>query len=122
MRVHHEFVTDMPPQLQRGVIYVSIPHTTVLHLCACGCGHEVATPLSPNDWSLTFDGESISLDPSIGNWSFPCRSHYWVSRNTIVWAGNWSAQTVRNWRRREARETASYYAVSNDRHENRGGE
>jgi Family of unknown function (DUF6527) len=33
-----------------------------------------------------FDGRSISLDPSIGNWGFQCRSHYWIKNNRVVWA------------------------------------
>ncbi|WP_417924835.1 DUF6527 family protein [Collimonas pratensis] len=28
-----------------------------------------------DDWSLTYDGKTVSLDPSIGNWSLPCRAH-----------------------------------------------
>jgi hypothetical protein len=51
--------------------------------CACGCGKEVVTPLSATDWKLIFDGKTVSLDPSIGNWGFPCRSHYWVRNNRM---------------------------------------
>jgi len=43
----HEFVDHMPENLDEGVIYVSIPFETVIHACACGCGAEVVTPLSP---------------------------------------------------------------------------
>ena len=39
---------------------------------------------SPNDWSMTLDGE-ISLCPSIGNRSFECQSHYYIRRNKVVW-------------------------------------
>jgi hypothetical protein len=46
--------------------------------CCCGCGHEVVTPFSPTDWKLTFDCVSVSLYPSIGNWSPPCRAHYFI--------------------------------------------
>ena len=31
--------------------------------------------------------DTVSLHPSIGNWSFPCRSHYWIRGNRVVWAG-----------------------------------
>ena len=34
-----------------------------------------------------FDGRTISLNPSIGNWSYPCRSHYWIKGNRVVWDG-----------------------------------
>jgi hypothetical protein len=41
------------------------------------------TPFSPKDWKLIFYGESVSLYPSIGNWNFPCKSHYWITKNSI---------------------------------------
>jgi Family of unknown function (DUF6527) len=66
----HEFVEYIPDELKDGVLYVSMPFATVAHKCCCGCGKEVVTPLSPTDWTLIFDGKSITLDPSIGNWSF----------------------------------------------------
>lgn len=81
--IRHEFVDLVPDDLDEGVLYVCIPYTTVMHKCFCGCGHEVVTPLAPRQWSLTFDGETITLTPSIGNWSFPCRSHYWVRAGKV---------------------------------------
>lgn len=81
--IRHEFVDVVPDHLDEGVLYVCIPYTTVVHKCFCGCGHEVVTPLAPRQWSLTFDGEAISLTPSIGNWSFPCRSHYWIRTGEV---------------------------------------
>lgn len=50
------------------------------------------TPLTPADWKLTFDGETVSLYPSIGNWNFPCRSHYWLTKNRIEWAPGWEQE------------------------------
>src|SRR5438445_703184 len=75
--VRHEFVESAPRQLEPGILYVSFKYSFVLHACCCGCGREVITPLSPAQWSLTYNGQAITLEPSIGNWSFPCRSHYW---------------------------------------------
>ena len=66
----HQFVHHIPEHLVDGVLYVSVDFATVLHRCCCGCGNEVVAPLSPSDWSMTFDGESISLCPSIGNRKF----------------------------------------------------
>jgi len=90
----HEFVEYIPEQLKDKVIYVSIAFATVAHKCCCGCGNEVITPLSPTDWKLTFDGKTVSLDPSIGNWSLSCRSHYWIMRNTVKWARRWSQEKI----------------------------
>jgi len=88
----HEFVEYMPDQLKDGVLYVSIPFATGAHKCCCGCGQEVVTPLSPTDWKLIFDGRSISLDPS--NWSFPCKSHYWIRSGRVRWAGMWTHEQI----------------------------
>ena len=74
----------MPERLEPDVIYVSLRFSLVSHQCACGCDEEVVTPLSPRDWQLIFNGESVSLYPSIGNWSFPCRSHYWIDQNRAL--------------------------------------
>lgn len=66
-----EFVESFPTPLAAGVFYVSLEYNTCAHLCACGCGDEAVTPLSPAQWSFTYDGESISVRPSVGNWSLP---------------------------------------------------
>ena len=89
--IGHEFVHHIPPrdQMESTVVYVSIPFATAVHLCCCGCGNEVVTPLDPNRWQLKFDGKSISLSPSIGNWSFDCKSHYWIRRNQVERARVW---------------------------------
>ena len=91
----HEFVEYIPDDLKDGTIYVSMAFAIVAHKCCCGCGNEVIAPLSPTDWKLIFDGESISLDPSIGNWSFPCQSHYWIERNRVNWAPRWSQERIK---------------------------
>jgi len=84
--MQYEFVESFPETLAQGVLYVSMPYATATHRCACGCGNEVVTPFSPTDWQLQFDGVSVSLTPSIGNWNFPCRSHYFIRHNRVQWA------------------------------------
>nr|WP_284352206.1 DUF6527 family protein [Roseisolibacter agri] len=100
MRIRHEFVEYVPRSLEEGVLYISIPFATAVHCCCCGCGEEVVTPISPTDWSLTFDGETVSLNPSIGNWSFACESHYWIRRNGVQWAESWTAGQIAEGRMR----------------------
>lgn len=101
--LRHEFVEFIPEELEDGVIYVSMEHATAAHKCACGCGSEVPTPISPTDWQVTFDGESISLKPSIGNWSFPCQSHYWIERGRIRWSPKLSREKIDAGRARDRR-------------------
>ena len=103
-RLSPEFVTSVPDQVEDGKLYVSMKFATVIHNCVCGCGHEVVTPLSPIRWQLRFDGKSITLHPSIGNWSFDCESHYFIIRNEVRWAGKWSkAKIAENRRQYEQR-------------------
>jgi hypothetical protein len=92
--LRHEFVEFMPDALEERTLYVSMHFATVIHKCCCGCGKEVVTPLSPTDWKLIFDGKTISLDPSIGNWSFECQSHYWIKGSTVKWAQQWSRDEI----------------------------
>ncbi|MEB8432588.1 DUF6527 family protein [Cocleimonas sp. KMM 6892] len=91
----HEFVENIPEVIDDGILYISIPYTTAVHLCCCGCGLEVVTPFSSTDWELNFNGDSVSLSPSIGNWSFPCRSHYWITRNSVNWASDMSSSRIK---------------------------
>ena len=93
-KLTHKFVEFIPDALGDGVLYVSLAYGTAAHRCCCGCGREVVTPLTPTDWKLIFDGETVSLYPSIGNWNFPCRSHYWITHNRVEWAEDWSAWRI----------------------------
>ncbi len=90
----HEFVEFIPDEMHDGVLFISIRFATASHLCPCGCRNKVVTPLRPTDWMLIFDGKTISLHPSIGNWSFPCRSHYFIRLNRVRWAVQWSQERI----------------------------
>jgi hypothetical protein len=105
----YEFVEFIPEQLKERTVYVCIPFATVVHKCCCGCGSEVVTPLTPTDWKLIFDGVSISLYPSIGNWSFRCQSHYWIQHNRVRWAGRWSQQEIEAGRAADMLAKADYF-------------
>ncbi|WP_442971344.1 DUF6527 family protein [Rhodococcus sp. EPR-157] len=63
-------------------------------MCCCGCGEEVIAPLAPAQWSLVFDGETVSMYPSIGNWSLKCRSHYVIRRNQVLRRRQFTAKEV----------------------------
>ena len=102
-RLSHEFVEAIPDQVTEGTLYVSMGYATAVHKCCCGCGQEVVTPLSPTDWKLIYDGVSLSLSPSIGNWSFKCQSHYWIERNVVRQAPKWSSDEIAAGRARDKR-------------------
>jgi len=86
----HQFVRHMPDELSPGILYISMEYATASHLCCCGCRKEVVTPFAPAQWRMTFDGDAVSLHPSVGNWLLNCRSHYIISAGKVVDAGPWS--------------------------------
>lgn len=90
----HQFVRHMPDALSPGVLYISMEYATASHLCCCGCGEEVVTPFAPAQWKMTFDGDAVSLHPSVGNWLLKCRSHYVLREGRVVDAGQWSEDQV----------------------------
>ena len=112
MRYHtleHRFVRNVPRELEPGVLYISMEYATAVHSCCCGCGERVVTPFTPTDWRITFDGESVTLNPSVGNWNQNCRSHYVIERNRVIECGRWSDARVEAERLRDKRAKAAYY-------------
>lgn len=107
--ITHEFVEYVPTELADGVLYISITYRTAVHGCACGCRNKVVTPISPADWQLFYDGDTVSLTPSIGNWGFPCRSHYWIDAGRIRWAGAWTSQQITAGRARDDHQRVLYF-------------
>lgn len=83
-----QVVHRVPEHLCPGILYVCFGCNVVAHLCACGCGEKVILPIDPNFWSVKYDGETVSVTPSIGNFQFPCKSHYWIKENKVIWADN----------------------------------
>lgn len=107
-----EFVKHIPHVLDPGKLYISMEYATAAHSCCCGCGEEVVTPFTPTDWCMTFDGESVSLSPSVGNWYLACKSHYVVKKGRVLEALPWSDRQIdAEWERdREAKD--SFYGVA----------
>lgn len=112
-QLSHRFVEFLPERLEDGIVFVSLTYATASHRCCCGCGREVVTPLSPTDWKLIFDGETVSLYPSIGNWEFPCRSHYWIREGRVHWAADWSNRQIRDASAAQNAELDRYYEGRN---------
>lgn len=106
----HQFVEFIPDELEEQTLYISRPYGTAVHKCCCGCGREVVTPLSPTGWEMTFDGKSVSLHPSIGSWSLPCQSHYFIKKNKVVWAPQWTKKQIARGRAQEARTRERFLA------------
>jgi len=108
-RLEPAFVDFIPSDLEPGTLYVSLTYRTTIHLCASGCGNKVVLPLSPAEWQFTFDGQSISMSPSVGNWEYPCKAHYWIRKGRVEWAGPWSHERIEAGRARDELELDAYF-------------
>ncbi len=104
------FVGPFPDLVEEGVLYVSMEFRSALHRCACGCGRDVVTPLGTAQWRLIYDGR-VSLHPSVGNWGLPCRSHYWIRENKVVWARKWSAAEIEVGRQYDRESLETHYGA-----------
>ena len=68
---------------------------------------EVVVPLSPSGRRMTFGRATVPLAPSVGNWSFTRRSHYWIEHNGVRWGDR-----GRTTRLQQRDVTSSKHAVS----------
>ncbi|PUB27688.1 hypothetical protein C8K30_104135 [Promicromonospora sp. AC04] len=83
--IDHTFVNAVPVKLAPNTLYISAKYEIVAHLCLCGCGSKVVTPLGPAEWTLTTDRHTVTLAPSIGNGALACRSHYLITNSIVHW-------------------------------------
>lgn len=111
MRIELQHVEFMPKVLEPNVLYVSEKYRTAAHLCACGCGDKIRTPLGPTEWSVVAGRRGPSLWPSVGSWQRPCRSHYVIRDGEIHWAGQWNDAEVQQGRLREHTAREAYFAA-----------
>lgn len=116
-RIRPEFVEFIPRELEEGILYVSERYRTASHKCACGCGERVVTPLSPVEWQLRKEGDLVTLKPSVGNWNYACRSHYWIRRNKIHWGRAFTAEEIAFVQRQDLADKAGYIEQINRQRE-----
>lgn len=102
-------VQYMPRSLEQGILYYSEEFEVAGHLCPCGCGNKVITPIGPTEWSFTETENGATLYPSIGNWELPCRTHYWIEDGQILLSGQWSHKQIAAGRRREEQNRKAHY-------------
>ena len=78
------FVEEMPDKFEENKLYISETYGNVaIHLCLCGCKNQTVTPLGGGkNWELVKEKDgTVSLIGSIGNFRFPCKSHYIITKN-----------------------------------------
>ena len=118
MKIHTikpQFSEFIPDKLEEGVLYISERFKTASHKCACGCGEEVVTPLSPAEWQVQVAGGRVTLHPSIGNWNYACKSHYWIRNNSIQWAGSLNSRQIAQVQAKDKADKLRFVAEQNRR-------
>jgi hypothetical protein len=105
-RVHY-----MPKNPQPGILYFSKEFDIAIHLCACGCGSKIKTPIGVTEWSITETESGPTLRPSVGNWQEACQSHYLITRGEVVWAEKWTPEEIVVGRRHEQIRRDHYFAA-----------
>lgn len=108
-QLRHRFVDLIPDDPEPGILYVSMEYATAAHRCCCGCGAEVVTPFNPAQWRMSFDGDTVSLHPSVGNWNLRCRSHYFVREGKVIEAPKWTKKQIETGRDCDAKARADYF-------------
>ncbi len=104
VKVEVEYIgdNDMPKlsEMKDGIIYISEEREIAIHKCLCGtCGNETVMPLNrtvyqalgmmgnnkkprSHGWDFTKnDNGTITFTPSVGNFQFPCKSHYIITNS-----------------------------------------
>jgi len=109
MRIRTERVHFMPRELTSGVLYVSEEFGIAVHLCACGCGSKIRTPLGPTEWKFEEAEHGPTLYPSVGNWQQNCKSHYWIRDGQVLWGEAWTQEQIKAGRTAEAMRRKAYY-------------
>lgn len=102
-------VEYLPKELEPGIFYVSKEFKVAGHLCPCGCGNKIITPLGRMEWKFSENNGEATLYPSIGNWQLPCRSHYWIRKGKIKWSYSWSDERIEKGRKAEEEKRKQYY-------------
>jgi hypothetical protein len=114
-----EIVRLLPHQLQPGILYVSIEHEVAGHLCPCGCNTKVFTRLGPAGWSFKEENGKATLNPSLGNWQLPCRSHYWIRENKIEWSEQWTDEEIEEGKNSDLDKKRRYFEELHMKRQNR---
>lgn len=115
MKINHlkpTHVAHLPDFLEEGVLYICLDFDLAAHLCCCGCGEEVITQLNSARWTLTESNGCVTLSPSIGNWKFSCKSHYWIESNKVICAEQFSPARIKAVINNDSRELKEYVSES----------
>ena len=60
----------------------------------------------------------VSLRPSIGNWNYRCKSHYFITNNRVIWADRFTQRQITNIQTKDRFDKQNYIASKNNQEVN----
>jgi hypothetical protein len=83
------FMEFFPEVLEDNKVYISEENFVSAHNCLCGCKGKTILPLNHGEgifkhhgWNLIkHESGKVSFTPSVGNYQFPCKAHYIITKN-----------------------------------------
>lgn len=82
-------LAEIPDELKKNIYVVGKEKSKwVIFNCPCKCGNKIQANLMMSQlpaWKLTTSEKTATLYPSISVHRFPCRSHFWLHKNKILW-------------------------------------
>lgn len=84
MKYRYQLVDRIPTQVRESVVYHTQEFELAGMLCACGCGHRI-TLLVPDSHQVWDEGGYATIQPSVGVFDAPCKSHYVISAGDVQW-------------------------------------
>ena len=95
MRFRYQLVDRIPKQMEEGVVYHTEEFELAGLLCACGCGHRI-TLIVPDSHRVWDEDGYATIQPSVGVFDAPCKSHYVIRAGNVQWLPAFSgAQATR---------------------------
>jgi len=77
-----EYIEFMPEvdDMKENTIYISLKFSVTGHRCLCGCGSLTILPINNDGWNMTDNDNKLTFTPSVGNFQYPCKSHYIITK------------------------------------------
>ena len=84
MKFRYQLVERIPNVMEEGTVYHTEEFEIAGLLCACGCGHRI-TLIVPDSHKVWDDGGYATIEPSVGVFDAPCRSHFVIRAGKVQW-------------------------------------
>lgn len=84
MRYRYRLVNRIPKQMEESIVYHTEEFELAGLLCACGCEHRI-TLIVPESHRVWDEGGYATIQPSVGVFDAPCKSHYVIRAGNVQW-------------------------------------